>query len=145
MVVGCSVEMTTKDSSGKWPWAAGGSQSLGLLLLFKDKPPFILLSDINTLWMMDRKLIFLDILIIKTNQSHFFLHIQVIEFKTTPLPWDGRSWAHASTCTLSNFIYFPGSNFLSKNADFSKSTIFREGGSAGIFDSEKLSRTVRIS
>lgn len=80
MVVGCSVEMTTKTSSGKWPWAAGGSQSLGLLLLLKDKPPFILLSDINTLWMMDKKLIFLDILIIKTNQSHFFLHIQVTEF-----------------------------------------------------------------
>lgn len=72
--------MTTKASSDKWPLAAGGSQSLGLLLLFKDKLSFISLSDINTLCMMDRKLIFLDILIIKTNQSHFFLHIQVIEF-----------------------------------------------------------------
>lgn len=48
-VVGCSVEMTAKASSGKWPLAAGGSQCLGLLLLFKDKLSFILLSDINTL------------------------------------------------------------------------------------------------
>lgn len=47
--VGCSVEMTTKASSGKWSLAAGGSWSLGLLLLFKDKLSFILLSDINTL------------------------------------------------------------------------------------------------
>lgn len=49
IVVGCNVEMTTKASSGKWPLAAGGSQFLGLQLLFKDKLSFILLSDINTL------------------------------------------------------------------------------------------------
>lgn len=67
--------------------AAGGSWFHGLLPLFKDKLSFFLLFDTNMLWMMDRKLIFLDVLIIKTNQSHFFLHIQVNEFKNnSPSP-----------------------------------------------------------